>query len=199
MNLAIATNGVLEGWLAAGLSHPLLLPGIIVLGTFILEDATTILVGVWAATGSIAPEVALISLYAGIVLGDFGLYAFGRLASLPGFGDRLARHDRLLPLRAWLENRLVLTTFIVRFLPGLRLPTYTATGFFGMPFRRFALTVMLASSIWTTALFAAAYGFGTATADLLGAWRWPVGLIPVVVLLLLGRRGQRPLGADAGS
>ena len=174
--------------LATGLSYPLFLPGVIILSTFILEDATTILVGVWAATGRIAPEVALASLYIGIVLGDFGLYASGRLASRPRWGARIAAHDRLLPFRNWLDDRLVLATFTVRFLPGLRLPTYTATGFFGMPFGRFAVTVVAATAIWTTGLFAAAYGFGTATADLLGNWRWPICLIPALGLILLGRR-----------
>ena len=177
--------------LQAGLSHPLFMPVVIILATFILEDATTILVGVWAATGNLSPEIALVSLYIGIVLGDFGLYGFGRLAALPRTGARIARHDRLVPFREWLENRLVLATFTVRFLPGLRLPAYTATGFFGMPFRRFGVTVMLATAIWTTGLFAAAYFFGAATADLLGSWRWPLCLVPIAALFLIGRWSRR--------
>ncbi|HVY98945.1 MAG TPA: VTT domain-containing protein [Dongiaceae bacterium] len=187
MSIALSVHDLLQ----AGLSHPLFLPAVIILATFILEDATTILVGVWASTGSLSPEVALLSLYIGIVLGDFGLYASGRLAAKPRWGARVASHDRLAPFRAWLERRLVLATFTVRFLPGLRLPAYTATGFFGMPFRRFALTVMLATAIWTTGLFAAAYFFGAATAGVLGNWRWPICLIPVAGLILLGRWSRR--------
>lgn len=187
MNIALSVHELLQ----AGLSHPLFLPLLIILATFILEDATTILVGVWAATGNLSPEIALVSLYIGIVLGDFGLYASGRLAAMPRWGARVARHDRLLPFREWLENRLVLATFTVRFLPGLRLPAYTATGFFGMPFRRFAFTVMLATAIWTTGLFAAAYFFGRSTADMLGSWRWPICLIPIASLFILGRIGRR--------
>lgn len=181
----------IDDLLQAGLSYPLFLPILIVLATFILEDATTILVGVLCATGNLSPGIALLSLYIGIVLGDFGLYASGRLASMPRWGSRLARHERLLPFREWLENRLVLATFTVRFLPGLRLPAYTATGFFGMPFRRFAVTVMLATAIWTTGLFAAAYFFGAATADVLGRWRWPLCLVPILALFLIGRWSRR--------
>src|SRR3569833_2370409 len=121
MNIAQPLHDLLQ----AGLSHPFVLPVLIILATFILEDATTILVGVWAATGNLSPEIALVSLCIGIVLGDFGLYGFGRLAAVPRIGARIARHDRLMPFRAWLENRLVLATFTVRFLPGLRLPAYT--------------------------------------------------------------------------
>jgi membrane protein DedA with SNARE-associated domain len=196
MSIAFSVHELLQ----AGLSHPLFLPLVIILATFILEDATTILVGVWAATGNLSPEIALVSLYIGIVLGDFGLYASGRLAARPRWGARIARHERLMPFREWLENRLVLATFTVRFLPGLRLPAYTATGFFGMPFRRFALTVMLATAIWTTGLFIAAYFFGGATADVLGDWRWPLCLVPIVALILIGRWSRRSVArAHAGS
>jgi len=187
MNIAPSIHELLQ----AGLSYPLFMPAVVILATFILEDATTILVGVWAATGNLSPESALVSLYIGIVLGDFGLYGFGRLAALPSTGARIARHDRLTPFRDWLENRLVLATFTVRFLPGLRLPAYTATGFFGMPFRRFAVTVMLATAIWTTGLFAAAYFLGAATADHLGTWRWPLCLVPIAALFLIGRWSRR--------
>ena len=187
MNIALLVHELLQ----VGLSYPLFLPVVIILATFILEDATPVLVGVWAATGNLSPEIALLSLYIGIVLGDFGLYASGRLAAMPRWGARIARHDRLLPFREWLENRRVLATFTVRFLPGLRLPAYTATGFFGMPFRRFALTVMLATAVWTTGLFAAAYFFGAATADLLGNWRWPISVIPIGVEFLRARAADK--------
>src|SRR5581483_3569336 len=102
MNIANWTDGLL----AAGLAHPLLLPGIIILSTFVLEDATTILVGVWAATGAVQPEVALASLYVGIVLGDFGLYGLGWLGSQPRFSRRFVEHDRMLALREWLDGYL---------------------------------------------------------------------------------------------
>jgi membrane protein DedA with SNARE-associated domain len=193
MNIALSVHELLQ----AELAYPLFLPVVIILATFILEDATTILVGVWAATGEISPEIALLSLYIGIVLGDFGLYASGRLAAMPRWGARIARHDRLVQFREWLDQRLVVATFTVRFLPGLRLRAYTATGFFGIPFRRFALTVMLATGIWTTGLFAAAYFFGAATADLLGSWRWPLCLVPIVALILIGRWSRSVARAHA--
>jgi membrane protein DedA with SNARE-associated domain len=56
-----------------------------------------------------------------------------------------------------------------------------------MPFRRFAVSVVLATLIWTTLLFGAAYVFGAATADLLGAWRWLGALVPAVILFAIGR------------
>lgn len=175
------------GLLSTALSQPAVLPLAIIAGTFILEDATTVLVGVAVAAGQCSLPVALLSLYAGVILGDLGLYGLGRAASSHRWARRLARAERLLPLRAWLDHHLVVAVFSARFMPGLRLPTYTATGFFGMPLRRFAVGVIAATLVWTSLLFAGAVLFGTATEDVLGQWRWPVGVALTVLLLWLVR------------
>lgn len=182
------------GLLSTALSQPALLPLAIIAGTFILEDATTVLVGMAVAAGQCSPVAALLSLYAGIILGDLGLYGLGRAASAHRWAGRLARAERLLPLRAWLDHHLVVAVFSARFMPGLRLPTYTATGFFGMPLRRFAVGVVAATLIWTSLLFAGAVMFGAATEQVLGPWRWPVGLGTAILLLWLARNGlqRRP-------
>lgn len=183
----MGASATIGNWLAFAGATPFLLPVVIVLGTFVLEDATTILVGVLAADGQVGVAEALLALYAGIVLGDFGLYALGRLAGGHRWAERLVEHDTVAPFRAWLETRLVFTVFVVRFVPGLRLPTYTASGFFKLPFRRFAITVVAATTIWTTLLFAASYFFGAVTADTLGIWRLPLGLSVAVLLFFWAR------------
>ncbi|MBU6490675.1 DedA family protein [Patescibacteria group bacterium] len=160
----------------------------IILGTFILEDPTTVLVGVLAADGIISVPVALFSLYAGIVLGDTGLYCLGWLASTHPRLARYVDHEFLVPFRTWLESRYVLTVFSARFIPGSRLPTYTASGFFRSPLSTFVLTAIVATSIWTTLLFYASYWFGNFTSSWLGPIRWGVAILFLIVLFLIGRR-----------
>jgi membrane protein DedA with SNARE-associated domain len=178
---------IIHDLLAMAGTSPILMALAIVAGTFILEDATTILAAVAVADGHIPLAVALPALYAGIVLGDLGLYGLGRLAGKHKWAGRFAEHDVLVPFRAWLENRLMLAVFTVRFVPGLRLPTYTASGYFSMPFGRFVLAAVVAISIWTSLLFVASYLFGQLTAQTLGAWRWPIGLLFALILFLIGR------------
>ena len=91
----------------------------------------------------------------------------------------------------WLDERLVAGVFLVRFLPGLRMPAYTTYGFFAMPFRRFVISVIFAASIWTTGLFYLSYEFGALTADWLGVLRWPVIIIAAIVPLLAIERIMR--------
>src|ERR1700690_4413691 len=53
----------------------------IIAGTFILEDAATVAAAMQVEDGALPLWLALMSLYAGIVLGDLGLYGLGRVSA----------------------------------------------------------------------------------------------------------------------
>ncbi len=162
------------------LPHVYLIPVAIIVGTFILEDATTMLIGVLAADGSIGIPLALLSLYAGIILGDFWLYGMGYLAANHKWAARLVNHHRYDHIRGWLEERFESAVFTSRFVPGMRLPTYTAAGFLKLPFRRFVPPVVIGTLIWTSLFFGTAYLFGNLTEQWLGVWRWPLAAALIV-------------------
>ncbi len=159
----------------------------IILGTFFLEDPTTIIVGVLAADGIISVPLALFSLYTGIVVGDIGLYCLGWLASTSPRLARYVDHDFIAPFRAWLETRYILTIFSARFIPGARLPTYTSSGFFRSPLSTFIVVAIGATSIWTSFLFSASYWFGSLTSEWLGPVRWSIAGIALLALFFVGR------------
>ncbi|HUX80756.1 MAG TPA: VTT domain-containing protein [Candidatus Paceibacterota bacterium] len=159
----------------------------IILGTFFLEDPTTIIVGMLAADGSIPISTALFSLYAGIVFGDIGIYSFGWLASTSPRLARYVDHDFIAPFRTWLETRYILTIFSARFIPGARLPTYASSGFFRSPLSTFILVAIVATSIWTTLLFSASYWFGSLTAEWMGPLRWGIAALFLIFLFFIGR------------
>lgn len=179
----------------SSLGHVWLIPFAVIIGTFILEDATTMLVGVLAADGSIGVPMALVSLYLGIILGDFWLYGMGYLAADHKWAKWFVNHERYEPIRSWLEERMEGAVFTSRFVPGMRLPTYTGAGFLKLPFRRFVGPVIIGTLIWTSLFFGAAYLFGHLTEDWLGVWRWPVAV--AIILGWLGfnhwrlHRGQK--------
>lgn len=163
----------------------------IILGTFFVEDPTTIIVGVLAADGSIPVPLALLSLYAGIITGDIALYCLGWLASTHPKLARYVDHDFTAPFRAWLETRYVLTIFSARFIPGARFPTYTTTGFFRSPLSTFIVVAIGATSVWTTILFSASYWFGNLTADWMSPVRWGLAAVFLLALFLVGRHNIR--------
>ena len=177
-------TNLVDGIVVGSLAHVWLVPLGIIIGTFILEDATTIIVGVLASDGEIRTPLALVSLYLGIILGDFWLYGMGYLAADHRWARWFVNHERYEPIRSWLEERFEGAVFTSRFVPGMRLPTYTAAGFLKLPFRRFVPPVIVGTLIWTSLFFGAAYLFGNLTADWLGPWRWPIAI--AIILAWLG-------------
>src|SRR5579862_7229248 len=108
----------------AGESRPLQIV-IIIGGTFILEDAATLLAAMQVASGALGLELALGALYAGIVLGDLGLYVLGFLSGQHEWARRLMPHHRRELGQEWVRTRVFPIVVVSRFVPGLRLPTYT--------------------------------------------------------------------------
>jgi membrane protein DedA with SNARE-associated domain len=176
---------------AAAVSHWWLQAGLIIGGTFILEDAATVLAAMQAQSGGVSTGVALVSLYVGIVLGDIGLYGLGRLAAQFAWARRLIPPRAQRPSRQWLAAHVLRVVFISRFLPGARLPTYTACGFLGASFPRFVLATSAATLIWTTALFTISLHLGRVLMDYLGAWRWAGAAGFILTLAVIGHLAGR--------
>ena len=164
---------------------------LIVLGTFVLEDAATVLAAMQAESGAIAIPVALCALYAGIVLGDLGLYLLGHLSAKVRWAARIIPPRRMRQGRDWLRGRVFQVVFISRFIPGARLPTYTACGFLGANLKHFALAAVLATLVWTSLLFGVSLKIGALLMQYLGPWRWAGAVGFVLVLFLLGRSAAR--------
>jgi membrane protein DedA with SNARE-associated domain len=179
--------GALSGLLHTATSDPALQCGAIIAATFILEDAATVLSAALAAQGVISLAVALPSLFAGIALGDLWLYGLGRLAAQNRRARWLAGRDPARRARRWLNRELTQTVWMARFMPGMRLPAYTAFGFLGLPFGRFAWSVVSAVAVWTPLLFFAAYYLGKGLNAFLGPWRWPVFIALAALVFFSGR------------
>lgn len=159
----------------------------IIIGTFILEDAATVVAAMRTQDGGLPMWIALSSLYAGIVLGDLGLYGLGRLsAGVPWLRRQLPPH-RHETIRAWIAGRVFRVVLVSRFMPGLRLPTYTTCGFVGADLRRFFLAAVVATLCWTSLLFAVSLQLGQFLMDHLGVWRWAGAAGFVAFILIAGR------------
>jgi membrane protein DedA with SNARE-associated domain len=167
--------------------HPLLQATAIVLGTFILEDAATVIAAMQTADGSLSGPLALASLYVGIAVGDLGLYGLGWLAARCPPVTRFIPPHRKEVVRAWFDGRVFKVVLISRFLPGLRLPTYTTCGFVNADLRQFALAVVIATICWTTLLFGVSLRIGEVLMDHFGAWRWAGAAGFVLFVVVAGR------------
>jgi membrane protein DedA with SNARE-associated domain len=174
-------------FLGAAAGSPPLEFTVILVGTFILEDAATLLAAMQVAAGAVSLPLALASLYAGIILGDIGLYGLGRLSAHNRWAKRLVGKRRQDLGHEWVRRRVVPTVLVARFVPGLRLPTYTTLGFLRAPFVPFALTATGATLIWTSGLFFVSLKLGHLMLHYLGPWRWAGFAVFGILLLVVGR------------
>jgi membrane protein DedA with SNARE-associated domain len=163
---------------------------VVLLTTFILEDMATSVASLLSVNGYIDPVLAVISLMCGIVLGDLSLYWFGRLARRWAWAKALLAKKGLKKARGFIGQRVVLAVLLARFVPGMRLPTYSAMGLLSADFRVFALTVVFAVGVWTVTLFTLIYSAGQAFIDSFHMYRW----YGFVLLFLVGVFGPALLG-----
>ena len=182
------TSGELTEILKSLSEQPMLLASLIILATFILEDAATIAAALLAAEGYMDPYHALSALFIGIVIGDIGLYILGRYAASHPWAIRWAGEKRLKRGRDWMHHRMLPALLGARFLPGMRLPTYIASGFLKVSFPRFALIAIAAVALWTTIIFAAVYNFGSLLIDTFGRGSWLLGVALVLIAVFLPKR-----------
>lgn len=172
-----ATAAIAELLIAQAM-NPVTLMLVIVAATFVLEDAATLAVGAAAAQGAVPVELALAGLVFGTIAGDFALHLIGRSAAGTRYGRRLRADRRVLAAENWLKRRELTALAIARIVPGLRLPTYAASGFLRLSPVRTLLVLTAVTLLWTPALFLLGHGAGMA-----GLALGPAGWAALAVLL----------------
>ena len=166
----------------------------IMIGTYALEDPTTVFTGILVSKGLIDPFVALVAIFAGIFTGDLALYLVGRI-----FGARALRWrfvEKRLPahhvdrLANWFDRHGWTAVLASRFLPGSRLPLYISAGALGRKPGRFALWTCLAVMVWVPVMLLLVVLLGDAalakTRAIFGN-TWLALIVTLLVVLLILR------------
>lgn len=168
----------------AGTATPGVIALVLALTTLLLEDLA-IAAGVALATqGVISWTLSIAAVGLGIALGDLGLYALGLGATRVPWLRRRYVGEKSARARQLIERRLGTAVLLARVIPGLRLATYTASGFVRVPLLPFTAWVVLAVVLWTLGLYALSAAVGHALAQLLGLPLTVAVALPVIVLAL---------------
>jgi len=130
--------------------------GMLALATLVSEDLTCILAGALVAQGRIEFLPAALACFAGIYVGDLLLFLAGRYLGARWLKRAplkwVVSEERTERASDWLERRGLAVIFLSRFTPGMRLPTYFASGALGASATRFALFFAIAAGVWTPLL-----------------------------------------------
>src|SRR5690348_12615575 len=119
-------------------AHALLIFGL----TFVLEDLAVLGAALLVVNSMVSLAWAAASSFAGIWLGDLGLYFlalhFGRpVLQKPWFKRWVSKKVDLKKSEGWFQSHGALAIVISRMIPGTRLPTYLAAGLLKVPAGRF--------------------------------------------------------------
>lgn len=168
----------------AGMASHAVIALALALTTLLLEDLA-IAAGVALATqGLISWELSLMAVGGGIAMGDLGLYALGHGARRVPWLHRRYVGDKSRWAREQIVCRLPSAVLLARVVPGLRLATYTTSGFVGVPLLPFTLWVLLAVSLWTLGLYGLSAAIGQALSQQLSLPPAVAVALPVVMLAL---------------
>ena len=137
----------------------------IILLSFVSEDAATISSSLSIFGGPLSWPLGFATCFAGIWLGDLGLYWLARYLGKPVLRSRwiarFADADAIERCQEKFNQHGLLTLLTSRFVPGTRLPTYLAAGLLSMPVARFALVTAFAALLWIGGIFAIAALLGS--------------------------------------
>ena len=151
------TGAFANAWLhtaLAGTANPWEMGLALVLTSFLLEDVSIAAAAALASHGTLSWETAFFWVFAGIAMGDLGLYALGAGARrVHWLRRKYIDSHRHVGLQNRLDGNLATAVLLARVIPGLRLVTYTLCGFVRVPPFHFGLWVCMAVAAWTAGLF----------------------------------------------
>ena len=149
------------------IAQALLASTAIILLSFVSEDAATISSALSIFGGPINWPLGFASCFAGIWLGDLGLYSLARCLGKPILQSRwVARFTdpaAIARCQKTFTERGSMALLASRFVPGTRLPTYLAAGLLSMPVAQFAIVTAIAALLWIGGIFAIAKLLGSQT------------------------------------
>lgn len=177
--------------------HPFLLALLLFAATLIIEDGATIAAGVMVAQTGVDPVLPLVAVILGTAFGDLALYGLGRWGGSTTLGIRLRTRADVMRVQRWMAGRVLALVFVARFLPGSRLPVFTASGLIAAPFVPVSAIIILTTPFWTAGLFTLAWQAGEAGAKDFLATAVPVGALLFAGALIMRRTKSALEGSQA--
>ncbi|HEY5894229.1 MAG TPA: VTT domain-containing protein [Chthoniobacterales bacterium] len=157
--------------------------------TFLSEDSAALAAALLASLGKLPWLCAFVACFAGIWLGDLGLYALARNLGRPVLQRWRRVSGKLDQSEAWFLRKGWLALVMCRFVPGTRLPTFLAAGLLRMPLGRFAFVTGFLALLWAALIFAIVHQFGGAAKEMFES---PavigVGVLATIALALIVTR-----------
>lgn len=191
--LQIYIDGIIMEFIPEG-SMWLLYIGLFI-GPFVQEDTAVI----GAASLSLSDNNQWLPIFgavlAGLIISDSWKYWLGWAAKHHAWAKKYGEKDRVQKLKHVVQNNAVKTLITVRFLPMARIPTYLATGFFGVPYIKYWCSIAVSGFLYVSMFFLAFNLLGELVGEQIKIYL-PIVAVGLVVVLLGGLFLRRWLEKD---
>ncbi len=163
------------------------------IGPFVQEDTAVI----GAASLSLATNQPWLPIYiavlAGLITSDSWKYWLGWAAKHHGWAKKIGERERVTKMKHAVLNNAVKTLVTVRFLPMARIPTYLATGFFGVPYYKYWLSIAFSGFLYVSMFFLTFHLLGELVGEQIKRYLpfVAVGLVVSVLTVLFVRQRFR--------
>lgn len=171
------------------MAHSDVLHALLIFGsTFVLEDVAVLGAALLVVNSMISLPWAAGGSFAGIWLGDLGLYWLALHYGRPVFDRRwfkklLGKKIDLSQSEAWFQNHGYAAIVFSRAVPGTRLPTYLAAGLLKVPAIRFLTITAAACAAWVAVLFWLSYHVGMMAISEFRMFRSEAGKLAACIVL----------------
>jgi membrane protein DedA with SNARE-associated domain len=165
------------------------------LETFVQEDLAILSGSVMVTNETLSFAAVLISLIAGLIIGDIIIYGIGWLSRKVPWLYRKVYSGKVENAKTKIHDNLISALIFVRFVPGLLFPTYIACGFTGVSFKRFIFTTGITGTAYTVVFLAILVKLGEALIPTIGHWLWIIILATMLLFITYRFLKQRRLAA----
>lgn len=146
---------------------------------FIQEDVAVIGAATASLAGAAETEYILPAILCGLIASDAWKYWMGRLARRYDWAHKFAEKPGVSVAGDLIRKEFLQTMLTARFVPGTRIPTYIAAGFFKANYPRYILTLALTASLYVGIVFGLFHSVGAVAGEHALIW------LPIIAVVLL--------------
>lgn len=146
---------------------------------FIQEDAAVIGAATASLAGAAPTSLILAAILSGLVASDAWKYWMGRLARRYQWAHKFAEKPGVSIAGDLIRKEFIQTMLTARFVPGTRIPTYIAAGFFKADYVRYILTLIVTASLYVAIMFTLFHFVGAVAGERAKVW------LPVIAVVCL--------------
>lgn len=153
---------------------------------FVQEDVAVVAAATASLMGAGSTAVLFVVILLGLTASDVWKYWIGYFARRHAWAHRFAEKKGVSVAGDLVRNELGKTLFVARFVPGTRVPSYIACGFFKIEYAKFCALVVLTAFTYVAVSFALFHSVGAIAGEQTKFW-----LPGIAVTCLCGYLGFR--------